>query len=211
MASGEAAPSVDFVITGAGGVGAVVNGSYRQAGEHEGRPMYRQVGGESVLFFRGFWKLNDTTRTCVWRYSVPDATGEKPPTGPWTTYGYSLADAQPPPTVAEPSGGGGGVDRGDALEGSDQVAVAKAEGGADGGLKISASLRAEILEAFASLDEKSDGTVAQEDLKSLFVRLDAAAFTEEGLEGVFAAVGVSDDGRLKYADFIEFVFGSQDA
>lgn len=187
--AGGAAPDVDFVVAGAGGVGSAVNGSYRQAGELEGRPMYRQVGGECVLFFRGFWKLNDTARTCVWRYSMHNATGERPPTGPWTTYGYSLEDALPAPTVTAPADGG---------------CPASPTGG---GLKVSAALRVDILAAFASLDEKKDGTVSTEDVKNLFNRLDPGAFAEEGLEGVFATVGVSDGGRLKYAEFIEFVFG----
>eukprot|EP01043_Picozoa_sp_COSAG02_P007258 COSAG02_NODE_215_length_28614_cov_43.077047_7_plen_1563_part_00 len=95
---GTAAPrGTAFTVSGSGK--SRCNGPYRQEGSNDGKPMYKQVGGSGLIYFSSFWKLNDETNTHGWYYSVRGSTGDEPPTGQWTTHGYSGSDADPPPTV----------------------------------------------------------------------------------------------------------------
>jgi hypothetical protein len=53
-----------FTVSGAGK--SECNGHYRQEGTHAGKPMYKQVGGRGLIYFAGFWKLNNTSTIGGW-------------------------------------------------------------------------------------------------------------------------------------------------
>jgi len=88
-----------FVVSGAGGVGEIVNGRYTERGTYNGKPIYRN-DNDMAIYFSAFWKIGCKDTACVWLYAVKDAIGPKPPTGAWTTYGYTRTDAEPAPSVA---------------------------------------------------------------------------------------------------------------
>ena len=94
-----------FQVSGAGGVGAAVNGRYVQNGVHLDRPVYAQVGGEAVIYFSDCWKINGARGYDGWLYAVESATGALPPTGRWTTFGYDIGDADPAPIVKTEASG----------------------------------------------------------------------------------------------------------
>jgi hypothetical protein len=102
-------PECSFlVVTGAGGSGARCNGTYRRSPEfHEKCPVFRQVGGDSVLFRRGgLWLINYKNDFGGWYYSQKAdlACPNLPPEGKWTTKGYAVGDANPAPTVRRHTG-----------------------------------------------------------------------------------------------------------
>ncbi|CAJ1434805.1 unnamed protein product, partial [Effrenium voratum] len=85
-------------VSGAGGVGDPVNGSYLPCGSHQGKVKYKKRNGEAIIYFHGKWKINDEDDTGGWYYSHPDASVSVP-LGLWTTEGYAAQDAEPAPTV----------------------------------------------------------------------------------------------------------------
>lgn len=92
-------PPLDILVQGAGGYGRAVNGRYRAQGQHNGRPLYRQIGGSSVMYyFPHMWRLNDEDSLSGWYYSRED-TALLPPQGQWTTVGYQGRDVNPPPFI----------------------------------------------------------------------------------------------------------------
>jgi len=91
----------DFVVSGAGGKGCLVNGPYKRKWMRNEHPMYQKIGGTAIIYFQGFWKMHDCDDTERWYYAVKEAAGPEPPTGRWSCYGYSEGDAMPPPTVTK--------------------------------------------------------------------------------------------------------------
>lgn len=91
----------EFLVAGAGGVGFSCNGLYRRAGTYGGKPRYRKVGGEATMYFRDNWKINYRSNSDGWYYAMSGTIGDQPPTGRWTTCGYTRGDADPAPTVTK--------------------------------------------------------------------------------------------------------------
>jgi len=92
-------PSVEpppfFVVRGAGL--SSVNGRYAHVGSHGGRPKYRKVDGEAILFFEaGVWRLNTEENTNQRCYDGVDRTAAFPPSD-WETIDR---DDHPAPTVS---------------------------------------------------------------------------------------------------------------
>ena len=88
------------MVSGAGGRCAdTVNGTYTQERMHNGKPLYKKVGGKSIIYFAGKWKINDEGSTGGWYYSHP-STASSVPTEQWTTEGYSGSDVLPPPSLS---------------------------------------------------------------------------------------------------------------
>jgi hypothetical protein len=85
-------------VSGAGGVGAPVNGIYTYCGYFEKKPKFRQVEGEGVIYFDEEWKINYRDDVEGWYYCHSSQT-QMPPTGLWTTDGYHDNDADPAPTL----------------------------------------------------------------------------------------------------------------
>lgn len=88
-----------FIVQGAGGVGSSCNGTFAAVGHHNGKALYKKVGGEAIVYFAGGWKMNNNPDTRGWYYSVLDAEGARPPMGKWTLDGYDSTDAQPTPVL----------------------------------------------------------------------------------------------------------------
>lgn len=93
------ADSLEFQVAGAGGVGAVTDGLYRQTGVHNGHPLHTQVDGDSVIYFADFWKLNVHHDLGGWTYFAPSWDEPHPPSGLWSTRMRSLTDADPAPRI----------------------------------------------------------------------------------------------------------------
>ncbi|CAE7653324.1 traf6-b, partial [Symbiodinium sp. CCMP2456] len=92
-----------FIVRGAGSDSrhSRVNGRYACVGIFMGKPKYKQVDGDGILYWRGFWKMTYEDNTGGWFYSYPDSDSSLPPTGTWTTHGYSHgAGALPAPEVS---------------------------------------------------------------------------------------------------------------
>jgi len=90
-----------YVVSGAGGMGRAVNGTYMQVGDFVSRPKYKKIDGESIIYFRQFWKLSDSDRTDRWLYSLSGSASEpQPPMGDWTTFGFEgAASIAPAPSI----------------------------------------------------------------------------------------------------------------
>jgi hypothetical protein len=88
-------------VIGAGGVGQVLNGTYKPAGTHCGKPKYAQVDGQAIIYFspKG-WKLNYRDKCSGWYYKHADVSSGVPPQGQWSTDGYPNGDADPAPFVS---------------------------------------------------------------------------------------------------------------
>jgi hypothetical protein len=74
-----------------------VEGNFKQ------RPKYKQVGGQSIVYFHERWKINFRDDLGGWYYSAPER-GLAPPARVWTTDGYYDDDANPAPTVTHGPG-----------------------------------------------------------------------------------------------------------
>jgi hypothetical protein len=86
-------------VHGAGGaMGSRLNGFYRRCGTFKGRPKYRQITGEAIVYFQKRWKINGQDDVTSWVYSVPSYE-PCPPPGLWTTEGYDDGDADPAPQL----------------------------------------------------------------------------------------------------------------
>lgn len=88
-----------YVVSGAGGVGSCVNGVYVCVGVLNGKPKYQLQNGRAILYFQDLWKINYRDDESGWYYAHPDDKSETPPSGEWTTEGYFLGNAEPPPSV----------------------------------------------------------------------------------------------------------------
>merc|ERR1712124_115317 len=70
-------------------------------GHYNDKPMYKKDGGDATIYFKGFWKLTDSSdSTDGWLYSMVSET-YVPPEGLWTTEGHDGGDADPPPMVSK--------------------------------------------------------------------------------------------------------------
>jgi len=90
-----------YYVRGARGRGDLTNGCYKKLGVENGKPAYRQANGEAIIYFDGIWKLRGSAAATEWIFAVRGSRGAKPPTGPWSTYGYSEGDAEPPTLAAD--------------------------------------------------------------------------------------------------------------
>ena len=88
-------------IQGAGGArGSKCNGTYTEFGQHNGKPLYVQQGGQARIYFNNYWKISETGSTSGWCYGVDtlEGRGSHPPTA-WRSDGYSGSDTSPLPTL----------------------------------------------------------------------------------------------------------------
>lgn len=92
--------SYDFSVSGAGGKGSGVNGNYVAVDMFKSKPKFKLVGGEAIMYFHEYWKLNDKDDVRGWYYAVAGSRQVEPPTGAWTLHGYGGTDTAPPPVVA---------------------------------------------------------------------------------------------------------------
>lgn len=91
-----------FQVSGAGGKGSIANGQYKHSGSMEGKPMYKQIGGEGILYCFELWKITPKGDTTGWFYAAPSGgNGPEPPSGMWTTDGYNGGSADPPPIITK--------------------------------------------------------------------------------------------------------------
>jgi hypothetical protein len=97
-------------IQGAGGAGKVANGKYEHVGFFRGRPKFKQVHGECIIFCDSCWRINVKDDETGWIYSGAGSgwiysgagSGYWPPLGRWTTDGYDGGDAEPAPLLSMP-------------------------------------------------------------------------------------------------------------
>jgi hypothetical protein len=84
----------DVIVTGAGGIGAAVNGRYSKVGMHNGKPKFQQMQGNSFIFFEGVWKMNEA-------YESSASNVGEPPLGAWTLAERHAKNdrLKPPPTL----------------------------------------------------------------------------------------------------------------
>ena len=91
MACGWEDSTPFLVVAGAGH--SPVDGRYAQDGFREGKPKFKKVGGEFIIFFRwGMWKLGAEEDTTVWLYE--SSTGG--PGSPTTPTNSGGASSMPP-------------------------------------------------------------------------------------------------------------------
>ncbi|CAK9105742.1 TNF receptor-associated factor 6-B [Durusdinium trenchii] len=92
----EAAPTPFLVVAGAGY--APVNGRYVHDGTYAGKPRYKQVSGNSIIYFmEGRWRMNDGETTAGEpKYEAPPNHLPMPPCE-WST---DLEEFQPAPTLS---------------------------------------------------------------------------------------------------------------
>jgi len=83
-----------LAVSGVVGSGRAVNGRYVEVGVHNDRPKYRNRGG-AIVFFDGYWKMNDRDDVLAWRFAVKDGVAApRPPAGAWAAH-WSLGKDQP--------------------------------------------------------------------------------------------------------------------
>ena len=97
-ASGVRAPAVPavptIVVAGLAGVNgqhvdfAGCNGNYTEVRQFSDRPLYRKVGGDAIIYFRDYWKMNAVDAVGGWYFDVKAANGPLPPMGVWGQSGY---------------------------------------------------------------------------------------------------------------------------
>jgi hypothetical protein len=99
--TGEVEPDVPLqaIVSGAGGRGARLNGAYWPDGEENGKPLYRQVDGNGVLYAGpdNTWRLSPGSLG-GWFYRV-SSQSPTPPTSGWTTDGFNGKDVSGTPTI----------------------------------------------------------------------------------------------------------------
>ena len=64
------------------------NGSYTEVRRLSDRPLYRKVGGDAIIYFRDYWKMNTVDAVGGWFFDVKGAKGPLPPMGAWEQSGY---------------------------------------------------------------------------------------------------------------------------
>jgi hypothetical protein len=103
MPSSHVAEAREFIVEGAGGVGAPCNGVYSKAGTFNDQSKYKHVTGSAIIYFEKVWKMSDVDDTSGWYYEAPERS-DAVYCGQWTTTGYTGGKAYPPPTVRRQSG-----------------------------------------------------------------------------------------------------------
>lgn len=97
---------VAIVVDGAGGVGSSTNGEYAAFCTYEGKPMFKKIDGDAIIYFDENWKINFQGDVAGWYYQAPSGSlgwyGDEdlPPACTWTLDGYEHADADPPPAIS---------------------------------------------------------------------------------------------------------------
>jgi len=87
-----------LAVSGVMGSARTVNGRYVEAGLHNEKPKYKNSSG-AIIFFDGYWKMNDRDDVLAWYFSVKDGgAGPLPPAGPWAAH-WSVGKDQPPAVV----------------------------------------------------------------------------------------------------------------
>ena len=95
------AVAASFVVAGGGRTAR--DGRYVQVGgeTNEGRAVYSQQNGPGKIYFQSSrWRVTGNNGIGGWWYSSPESTDQEPPTGQWTTQGYTGEGAEPAPTVS---------------------------------------------------------------------------------------------------------------
>ena len=65
------------------------NGQYAYTKDHNAKPFYRQIGGDSVIYFDAFWRINtNSNSTSQQTFIAP--TSPLPPVGQWVTEGRDV-------------------------------------------------------------------------------------------------------------------------
>eukprot|EP00438_Fugacium_kawagutii_P036813 Skav228613 [mRNA] locus=scaffold2037:63534:64055:+ [translate_table: standard] len=83
-----------LVVTGAGA--SDINGRYAVVGTHGGAPKYKQLDGDSIMFYEsGLWRLNVQDDTNRRAYDGPSARSPLPANQSWDPRSYP-----PAPTVS---------------------------------------------------------------------------------------------------------------
>ena len=73
-------------VSGINGSESPGNGEYVFSQYHEGKPLYKQIGRDAIIYWDIFWKLNtDSNITHQRTFLAP--TASLPPLGRWTTRG----------------------------------------------------------------------------------------------------------------------------
>mmetsp|Transcript_34961 Transcript_34961/g.88882 ORF Transcript_34961/g.88882 Transcript_34961/m.88882 type:complete len:507 (+) Transcript_34961:100-1620(+) len=94
-----------LAVSGVNGPARAVNGRYMQAGMHNEQPKYKNSSG-AIIFFDGYWKMNDRDDVLAWRFAVKDtAAGSQPPSGEWASH-WSFGAGQAPAHVRLNAGAG---------------------------------------------------------------------------------------------------------
>ena len=68
---------------------------------HNGRPLFKKVGGDAIIFFAGFWKINHTDAFGGWVFGRSDAKGPRPPRGAWRHDGFPIQSWHPEASAAK--------------------------------------------------------------------------------------------------------------
>lgn len=84
---------VRLIVSGADGkllngidCGILCNGEYVRSRVLNGKSVFKKVGGEAILYYSRFWKLNYTDATGAWCYGLKQQRSEtslEPPEGVW--------------------------------------------------------------------------------------------------------------------------------
>jgi len=83
-----------LAVSGVVASGRAVNGHYVEVGTHNDRPKYKNRSG-AIVFFDGYWKMNDRDDVLAWRFAVKDGVAaSQPPGGAWAAH-WSLGKDQP--------------------------------------------------------------------------------------------------------------------
>ena len=62
--------------------------------------------------------------------------------------------------------------------------------------------------AFAKFDVNGDGNVTKEELARVLRKLDPELFTDERVNGLFAAMDRNNDHHISYTEFVDFIFAA---
>ena len=81
--------------------GEKCNGRYAAVRVLNGKPLFKKVGGEAIVFFAGFWKLNHTDAFGGWVFGRSDAKGPLPPDGAWRHDGFPVQSWHPDASAAQ--------------------------------------------------------------------------------------------------------------
>ncbi|CAE7853498.1 traf6-b, partial [Symbiodinium necroappetens] len=79
------------------------NGQYAYTEDHNAKPFYRQIGGDSIIYFDVTWHIN-TLSNSTDRATFIAPTSPLPPLGQWVTEDIHRPEADPPPFVSECAG-----------------------------------------------------------------------------------------------------------
>ncbi|CAE6915871.1 nphp3 [Symbiodinium sp. CCMP2592] len=93
----------DLIVSEVGLLESQGNGQYAYTEDHNAKPFYRQIGGDSVIYFDVSWRIN-TQSNSTDRQTFIAPTSPLPPVGQWVTEDVHRPEADPPPFVSECAG-----------------------------------------------------------------------------------------------------------